>query len=114
MDSKTVKNSNAENLGKSALSVRGGGYLPASGALLAAILLGAMPALAADSSIHAAYTSTAPLSSSTLAEGADLRTVNTSSPLTGEAGWGCLPAANEANPRQARWGVHRRKPPPHP
>ena len=52
MDSKTVKNSNAETLDKSALSVRGGGYLPASGALLAAILLGAMPAVAADRSIH--------------------------------------------------------------
>ena len=72
--------------------------------LLAALLIGAAPALAADSSIHAAYTTTAPLSSATLAGGADLRTVNTSSPLTGEAGWGCL-REREANPRQARWGV---------
>ena len=37
-----------ENLDKSALSPRGGGYLPASRALLAAILLGAAPAVAAD------------------------------------------------------------------
>ena len=72
--------------------------------LLAALLIGAAPALADDSSIHATYTSTAPLSSATLAGGADLRTVNTSSPVKGEAGWGCL-REREANPRQARWGV---------
>ena len=47
MDSKTVKNSNAKNLGKSVFSVRGGGQMTGR-TLLAALLIGAAPALADD------------------------------------------------------------------